>query len=201
MTVQWFMKNARSFFSQKITIFSQKSENHSPQINLYKENISCRQKVRFRSENINISVSLMICCFAVKFRVFLCQNATVFVNFRYSLSFLGFKTWNFTVRWVVNGTILKGFDTMAPFFGVLLVFRSTLSVGDGGEYCFFGGAEAESSPEDHFRGDRTQKDEDFSRFLTLKPSIYIHDLSEIFRLDIISIWSCSFILYNQTIIK
>ena len=48
---------------------------------------------------------------------------------------------------------------------------------------FFGGAEAESSPEDHFRGDRTQKDEDFSRFLTLKSSIYIHDLSENFRLE------------------
>ena len=56
-------------------------------------------------------------------------------------------------------------------------------MGDGGEnwrWCFFGGVEAESSPEDyHFRGDRTQNDEDISRSLTLKPSIYIHDLSEI----------------------
>ena len=44
----------------------------------------------------------------------------------------------------------------------------------------FGGVEAESSPEDyHFRGDRTQNDGDISRSLTLKPSIYIHDLSQI----------------------
>ena len=50
----------------------------------------------------------------------------------------------------------------------------------GGRWCFFGGVEADSSPEEyHFRGDRTQNDEDISRSLTLKPSIYIHDLSEI----------------------
>ena len=63
-------------------------------------------------------------------------------------------------------------------------------MGDGGEslsrweMVLFGGVEAESSPEDyHFRGDRTQNDEDISRSLTLKPSIYIHDLSENFRLE------------------
>ena len=51
----------------------------------------------------------------------------IFLKFSDSLVFLGFKTWNYTVRWLVNGTILKGFDAMAPFFGALLVFSSTLS--------------------------------------------------------------------------
>ena len=51
----------------------------------------------------------------------------IFLKFSDSLGFLGFKRWNYTVRWVVNGTILKGFDAMAPFFGALLVFSSTLS--------------------------------------------------------------------------
>ena len=81
--------------------------------------------------------------------------------------FLGFKRWNYTVRWVVNGTILKGFDAMAPFFGALLVFSSTLSWWEmvenlsRWEMVLFGGVEAESSPEDyHFRGDRTQNDGD-----------------------------------------
>jgi len=44
---------------------------------------------------------------------------------------------------VVNGTILKGFDAMAPFFGALLVFSSTLSWWEmvenlslGGRWCF-----------------------------------------------------------------
>ena len=110
----------------------------------------------------------------------------VFLKFSDSLGFLGFKTWNYTVRWLVNGTILKGFDAMAPFFGALLVFSSTLSwwemveILSRWEMVLFGGVEADSSPEEyHFRGDRTQNDEDISRSLTLKPSIYIHDLSEI----------------------
>ena len=75
---------------------------------------------------------------------------------------------------------------MAPFFGALLVFSSTLSwwemvqILSRWEMVLFGGVEADSSPEEyHFRGDRTQNDEDISRSLTLKPSIYIHDLSEI----------------------
>ena len=75
---------------------------------------------------------------------------------------------------------------MAPFFGALLVFSSTLSWWEmvenlsRWEMVLFGGVEAESSPEDyHFRGDRTQNDGDISRSLTLKPSIYIHDLSQI----------------------
>ena len=110
----------------------------------------------------------------------------IFLKFSDSLVFLGFKTWNYTVRWLVNGTILKGFDAMAPFFGALLVFSSTLSwwemvqILSRWEMVLFGGVEADSSPEEyHFRGDRTQNDEDISRSLTLKPSIYIHDLSEI----------------------
>ena len=140
-----FDKKCPIVFSQKIH-FRIKNGNCTHH-KLYKENISCRQKVRFRSK-IN---SLVFSLIALRLKIAgncvkMCKSLwffEIFLKFSDSLGFLGFKRWNYTVRWVVNGTILKGFDAMAPFFGALLVFSSTLSWWEmvenlslGGRWCF-----------------------------------------------------------------
>ena len=178
-----------SFRSKKIH-FRIKNGNRTHH-KLYKENISCRQKVRFRSKINSLVFSLIALWLKIAGTcIKMCKSLwffEIFLKFSDSLGFLGFKRWNYTVRWVVNGTILKvlmqwrhslvlSWCLALPSLGGRW-WRISLSVGDGAFWRSRGRILTR-----RLSFQRRQNSEWWgciSRSLTLKPSIYIHDLSQI----------------------